>query len=74
MKIKLTGQISEMKKAKINNEQVVSIELELDGIVVANTSSGREAKAKMHLDLKPIFANQLKFGDKLYLTLDTEEN
>lgn len=74
MKIKLTGKISEMKKAKIDNEQVVSIELELEGAIMSPTPSGKEAKAKMHLDIKPIFANQLKFGDKLYLILDTEEN
>lgn len=73
MQIKLRGKINSMNEGSFLEGSCVQINLELSGAVKSDKSHGKEADATMILRLKPLYAEQLKFGQVLNIEINTDE-
>ena len=70
MKIKLKGRITRIEQPQ--NQDVVNVHLDLGGQVQSDKAQGKDVTGDIVLRIKPLFAAQLRFGQTLMFTIDTE--
>lgn len=70
MKIKLKSKI---KSIFLNSDSLVRIDLDLDGKVESERVQGKEAEAKMTLFIKPLYAENLRFGQNITVEINTTD-
>jgi hypothetical protein len=74
VKIKMEGDISSLiREEDIGGEKIVKAEIIIKGQVEGEVLAARRALLTGTLTLKPIVAEKLKLGSKLYITI-TDEN
>jgi len=74
MKIQLVGEAREFNQVKEETGMPgVKLHLSLKGKVVGAIHTANEATAGLNLHVKALIAEQLKFGQKLYITVDTND-
>lgn len=75
MKAKLRGRITAMSEIERGDQTLVSITIQPKGAV--SDAKGPDAK-KIEMDMaffvKPLVAQELKFGQELFFTVSTEED
>lgn len=71
MKIKLEGKIVSMDASQGGS---VKIRLPLAGRVEAPLATGKEAEAELTLSIRALFAERIKFGQKVEITLETHNS
>lgn len=73
MKVKLKGKIISMVPEVDLSAKWVRIEVNLTGHVVSDKAQGKEAETLMHLKVKPMYAEKLKFGQNITVDIDFNE-
>lgn len=75
MQVKMTGTITGMAYGSDDKgEQVIHMDVGMDGDVVESPSpSSKRASGRMELNVKPIIAKAIRFGQRLYITISTDE-
>jgi hypothetical protein len=72
MKAKITGKIVSMVSMEENGEKWVEIELALIGKIDAQQVSGKEIEGTTTIQLKPVFASEIRFGQILTFDMSTD--
>lgn len=71
MKIQASGTIGSML-LNDNEKGLVDISFHVGGKISDAPSTAKEAWADVELNIKSLVAEQLRFGQKLYVTISTE--
>lgn len=73
MKVKLKGRIKSMQEHDRGGESLVSVHVQPDGNVEsAKGPDAKKAQSDIYLYVKPLVAQELKFGQELFVTVSTE--
>lgn len=72
MKAKLSGKIKSLRQIAESGEIMVEVDMIISGKIESDKASGKDVTALVTMRIKPLFAEELHFGQVLHFDLRTE--